>query len=197
MKPEKRPVHWEGAIERDYFFLLEIDPDVISYHEQPLKIEYVLEGKKHRYTPDLLVERRDRRQLVEVTLRRKVAKREAEFRTIAAVCARHGYEFVVVTEEQIRLQPRLNNVKLLWRYSRTSITPQHQIACQEYFSGRGEATFADLMTFFATKGIGKQVAYGLLYHGLLDFDVMSPLTPESLVRLPKSQPAVTGVIANG
>jgi hypothetical protein len=197
LKPEKRSVHWEGPLERDFIFLLEIDPEVASYREQPLKIEYAMEGKKHVYTPDFLVERKGKKQLAEVTLRRKVKERDAAFRIISTVCARNGYEFVVVTEDEIRLQPRLNNVKLLWRYSRTSITPQHQIACQEYFSGSGEATLADLMASFATKGIGKQLVYGLLYHGLLDFDLMKPITPESLVRLPKSQLAATRVITNG
>ena len=46
-----RMVWWESQIERDYLYLLEIDPDVVSYEEQPLKIRYYLDGEPHLYTP--------------------------------------------------------------------------------------------------------------------------------------------------
>jgi len=172
---------------------MEIDTEVTSYREQPLKIEYVMEGKKHLYTPDFLVERKGKKQLIEVTLRKKVRERDVAFRIISAICARHGYEFVAVTEEEIRVQPRLNNIKLLWRYSRTPITPQHHIACQEYLRKRGESTLDEIMDFFMSCRAGKQVVYGLIYHGALDIDLMKLISPDSIVRLPRSRSSVTEV----
>lgn len=53
-------IHWESSLERDYFFILEFDQQVIEYYEQPLKIEYIFENKKRTYTPDILVKRADR-----------------------------------------------------------------------------------------------------------------------------------------
>ena len=38
-------VWWESQIERDYFYLLEFDSDVIIYWAQPLKIRYYLDGR--------------------------------------------------------------------------------------------------------------------------------------------------------
>ena len=184
LKPKKRSVHWESPLERDFLFLLEIDRDVISYREQPLKIKYVLDGKEHLYTPDYLVERVNKKQLIEVKPKEKVQKYELIFRTVSSICERNGYEFVVVTEEQIRVQPRLNNIKFLWRYSRTQITPQHQIACYEFFKNKKETTLDKVMDFFATTGIGKQVVYGLLYQGILEFDLNKRIDSGMAVRFP-------------
>lgn len=54
-------------MEHDYHRLLEFDSGVRSFWEQPFRIEYVLDGETHPYTPDVLVERTDgRRQVFEV-----------------------------------------------------------------------------------------------------------------------------------
>lgn len=50
---------FESILERDFFMLLEFDKNVISYEEQPLKINYKLKAKDTRYTPDVLVKYKD------------------------------------------------------------------------------------------------------------------------------------------
>jgi hypothetical protein len=35
-----RVIWWESQLERDYIYLLEIDPEVLSYSEQPFTISY-------------------------------------------------------------------------------------------------------------------------------------------------------------
>jgi hypothetical protein len=186
LKPKKRCVHWESMLERDFYYLLEIDHDVISYREQPLKIEYFLDGKKHRYTPDLLVERAMRKQIVEVKPKKKVQKYDSLFRIASRICQENGYEFLVVTDEEIRAQPKLDNIKLLWRYSRTHICPQHQIACHEFFGMRNEASLREVLEFFASGGISQQVVYGLLYWGILEINLMIPIDVNSTVSLPRT-----------
>ena len=44
---------YESLLERDKMYLLDFDPLVTFWREQPLKIRYVLNGKTHFYTPDL------------------------------------------------------------------------------------------------------------------------------------------------
>lgn len=50
---------FESILERDFFMLLEFDRDVVSYEEQPLKINYKLKARNTRYTPDVLVTYQD------------------------------------------------------------------------------------------------------------------------------------------
>ena len=46
-------VHCEGPNERDYTYLLEYDPIVVSYEEQPCTVAYIFEQKRRLYTPDI------------------------------------------------------------------------------------------------------------------------------------------------
>jgi hypothetical protein len=185
LKPTKRSVHWNSPLERDLFFILELDSDVKLFREQPCTIEYFLDGKKHRYTPDLLVVRSNRSQIIEVKPKSKVKKYDQLFRMVALICREHGYEFVVATDVEIRQQPRLNNLKLLWRYSRIIIYPQHQIACQNFFRMKHKATLGELFEFFAKIGVGRQVVYALLCRGIVECDLSRQrIDSNCVVRLP-------------
>ena len=57
-------IYWESQLERDAIMLMEVDPLVLAYYEQPFILEYRHEGEIHNYTPDLLVEFDDRKQLI-------------------------------------------------------------------------------------------------------------------------------------
>lgn len=59
-KNENRLIQFESSLERDYVYLLEFDPEVYCYLEQPLKIKYVSpQNKRKTYVPDFLVRYRD------------------------------------------------------------------------------------------------------------------------------------------
>lgn len=183
----ERLVCWESQIERDYIYLLEFDPAVASYAEQPLRISYHLDGKERRYTPDFLVKRADKNLIVEVKREEAAKKEEMQqlFRVVSAICAHDHYEFVVVTDTMIRVQPRLDNIKLLTRYQRIPIhDPQYQIICNELFSKSSEVCLSEVMQFFASRNIGKQVVFSLLYWGVLAVDLTQLITAESVVSFP-------------
>lgn len=179
-------VWYESLLERDYLYLLEFDPDVVSFQEQPGRIYYTRDGKKRRYTPDLLVQRRNEIHIVEVKPKKKLVDEKFVylFRIARHVCRREGYKFKVATEELIRLQPRLNNIKLLYKYARTPIHPQHQISCYEFFVGKQAASLGELMQFFASRNIGPQVVYALIYWGMVAINLMEPVSAESVIHLP-------------
>ena len=52
---KNKQLAFESILERDVFMLLEFDKNVVSYEEQPLKINYQLKARNTRYTPDVLV----------------------------------------------------------------------------------------------------------------------------------------------
>lgn len=55
---------FESILERDFFMLLEFERAVVSFEEQPLKINYQLKTKNTRYTPDVLVTYKDGSQKI-------------------------------------------------------------------------------------------------------------------------------------
>ena len=50
---------WESQIEGDFLVKLDLDPDVIDIEVQPFTITYHDESRRRKYTPDMLVTRRD------------------------------------------------------------------------------------------------------------------------------------------
>lgn len=184
-----RTIWWESQIERDYIYLLEFDHEVLSYHEQPLRIRYTRDGKEHHYTPDFLVEYADVKHLVEVKPAREVTKdsHQSLFRAVAPLCRQAGYRFVVVTDEMIRVPPRLENIKLLWRYARTPLTLQHYIICQQLMCHSPHASFGDLIRDFAARGIALPAVYALLYRGVLTINLMQTLDSDTVVTFRDAQ----------
>lgn len=50
---------FDSILERECFYYLEFDDEVISYEEQPFTMYYELNGSRTRYTPDILVTYKD------------------------------------------------------------------------------------------------------------------------------------------
>jgi hypothetical protein len=179
-------VWWESQIERDFIYLLECDSDVITYREQPLRIHYFLDGKRRIYTPDFLVERMSKRQIVEVKPETETIKPEflALVRSVTPICHKAGYTFTVATDRMIRAQPRLNNIKLFWRYSHTQLEPQHFVYCHEMMKGKECVSLSTAFKFFEAKGTTPAVVYALLYYGALRIDLMQFLNTNTPISLP-------------
>src|SRR5215467_695338 len=93
-----RVVWWESQIERDYIYLLEIDPDVLAYKEQPFRVKLELFGSLRSYVPDFLVVRKSRKQIVEVKPVEKVTTEENSllFPVMRQIAAERRYEYMVV-----------------------------------------------------------------------------------------------------
>jgi hypothetical protein len=188
-----RTVCWQTLLERDFIYLLEFDPNVLSYKERPFSINNASVNLRQDYVPGFLVERPNKKQVIEVRVEEQAKENTELYRSIASVCCREGYEFLVVTESKIRVQPLLDNIKLLWRYAITTLSPQHQILCLGFMNGRLNTTFRDAVRFFESENAPKQVVYALIYWGLLSIDLMKPINADTLVYLPKAATMVRKV----
>lgn len=179
-------IGYESLLERDYLYLLEFDGDALDFQTRPCTIRYVENNRRSCFVPAFGVVRRHKRQLVEVTSARHATdeRSQTRYRNAAQLCEREGYEFVVATDERIRLQPRFDNIKLLIRYQRMPIRPQDRILCHELFGARPEATLGEVFNYFAARGVDKPVVYALARWGFLDIDLDCPVGTESIVRAP-------------
>jgi hypothetical protein len=119
-----RMIAFESLLERDFIYLLEYEPDVEWFEEQPLKIEYLYEAKHLHYTPDFhLLGCGGRHELVECKPERFIETEEncRKFAVAQEWCERKGWGFRVVTDQDVRRGFRLQNVKLLARYARQKV----------------------------------------------------------------------------
>jgi hypothetical protein len=121
----KRMVAFESLIERDYLYLLDYEPQVERFEEQPLTVEYQHDGKVLHYTPDFHLVETGRDVLVECKPLAFVDKDENQRKFVAARawCANRGWTFRIVTDQDVRAGFRLENVKLLTRYARHIVEP--------------------------------------------------------------------------
>ncbi len=178
-------IWWESQLERDYVYLLEIDPDVLSYQGQPFTITYSNLDKRRKYTPDFLVSRKGLSQIIEVKPDNKVKELQntRRFQQAASFCKAYNLEFVVVTEKTIRVQPRLDNIKLLYRYARVSLSWHNYIDCLAYFRCVETKSLLEAELDLEAKGITHNHLLRLLWSGFLITDLMKPITPQSLIQL--------------
>lgn len=129
---------FESTLERDFLLLLDFDPDVEFYEEQPLKITYHDEtGQRRTYTPDVLVRYRtecvkvgrSKPHLCEVQyrddLRQHWTEYHPKFRAAQRYARQQGWRFRLVTERHVRT-PYLDNVKFLGSYRVMHVDDAHQ-----------------------------------------------------------------------
>lgn len=118
-----RMIAFESLLERDFIYLLEYDPSIEWFEEQPLSIEYIQESKRLQYTPDFHLLEHGQHVLVECKPKRFVETEENRYKFAAARawCGECDWEFRVITDQQIRSGFRLQNVKLLAQYARQKV----------------------------------------------------------------------------
>ena len=178
----------EGGIERNYSYLLNYDPNVKSYEEQPFRIYYVFEQKERFYTPDFAVYWHHRLpSLVECKPASKLNDPENLRKWTAARlwCKQHNYTFQLVTDVALRdCDQLLANIKLMAGHAHQSITPQ----AKEYllkivqFEKR-PLSMAELVekTPLLDPRITRSYILLLLYTGELYTDLTKPLNVKTTI----------------
>lgn len=183
-----RMIQFESLVELDYIYLLDYDPDVEQFEEQPITIEYRCGAKTLRYTPDFLVVRQAHRKLVECKPDEFVNTEENQrkFRAAESWCAEKGWAFCVVTATQIRSGHRLRNVKFLTRFARFRPDVIVRARIYDYLMGTAlpttvlalaqEASSRDVVAGIAT-------VFHIVFHHELTVELdQAPVTETSFVR---------------
>ncbi len=152
---------FESTLERDFLLLLDFDPDVAFYEEQPVKITYHdANGRRRTYTPDILVryranhlEARPAKPLLcEVKyrddLRQHWTDYRPKFRAAQRYARQQGWRFRLVTERHVRT-PYLDNVKFLGPYRAIPVHDVHQTRLLHTLLALGETDPASLLAMMS------------------------------------------------
>lgn len=173
--------YWESHIEHDAFKLLDADPTVREFREQPGLIDFAFAGGRQRHYPDLLVEYHSGRlAFIEVKSDEEADSLEVQerTRTLQPLLERHGYEYQLMRASEIRTGYRLINSEFLLRYGRHPVPPLHQ----ELFRQAFEDNAALPWSFITSDRFGSMAlpdACHLILTGWLNFDWDSELGPET------------------
>ena len=174
-------VHWESMLERDAIFHFEYNPLLVGYQEQPsIEIYYDKEGAQHRYFPDFRLDFQDGRELyVEVKPARVLATKlvREKLQAVAKRFEEKGRHFRVMTEEDIRREPLLSNLKQVHESSKLAAQEVPDAQLIGMLSGGPYWELANLVRQF--KGIQKVLRLVCSNH--LRIDLEKPLTDDSEV----------------
>jgi hypothetical protein len=192
-------IGFESLLEKEYMLLLDFDPTVEKYVEQPVTLP--VPGKSRRYTPDLLVTFRENStghrppaQLIEIKttadLARKAEDLAPKFAVAEQYAADRGWIFLKKTELDIRTQ-RLANLKFLRRYRSLSPPPEEVANVIERLAALGGAaqlqTLLDLLgSTLEEQAQWTPVLWHLIVSGQILFDMNTESLPSNIeIWLPK------------
>lgn len=173
-----RMMHWESSNELNAFRLLDCDPNITSFSEQPCQIVYVMDGVERNHYPDIMVTTSGGKQLWEVIPRSNALEPELLARAafLSRVLPRWGYEYRTVLAEDLARQPRLSNANLLLRLGQRAFSD-----CEWEDVRRTMAEQGSLVWSEACAGIGgpkgREILCSLVLRGVLAIDMNVPISP--------------------
>ncbi len=181
-----KAVPYIGILCRELLYFLEFDTEVLRYESQPFAINsWTDKGKAVQYWPDYIIERTTGMELVKCVPARYVATPsfQQEHQVMQQWADTHEYDFLLVTDVELRRGYRLANLQLLWRYARVSIPPQLVTKCHAYLGQAfDQRTFGELAQHLdPTPGYRTQLPYiyALAFRHILETDIDQQLSLSS------------------
>lgn len=177
-----RAMHYESANERNAFKLLDASPEVISYLEQPCVIKYVIDGVDHLHFPDILVIYPTHRELWEVKTEEDAKNSDVAKRTalIAKELPFLGFQYKMVMAEDLKKNPRLNNVTHLLRYGRACVTMQEREQIRQIFKKNHFQAWGNFQ-FGSAGAIHRKAICRLILEGFVTVNLNLPLESSTVL----------------
>ena len=170
-------MQWESIHELNAFRLLEVNPEVKTFQEQPCVIHYVLDGISYRHYPDILVQTQTAREIWEIKPIEEANKPEVISRTkfLEAALPDHGYQYRVLLGEDLGRKIRLDNIKALLDCNRLTIAPLVREKIRQIFSTVSTLTIGTLQECLQGE-ISQKEIYRLIIEGDLFCNMETPFS---------------------
>ena len=177
----QRMMQWESIHEGNAMRILDANPSVISFNEQPCEIIYILNGEERRHYPDLLVIEADHKELWEVKTAKDAAQPDIAERTafLTEALPFYGYSYRVVIAESLASQPQLNNIKRLNKLGRQALTFIQQETLRRLFN---EQPVMDWGVFENQSPVTLRQISRLILEGKLSVDLTQPIHAATQIR---------------
>ncbi|WP_354136640.1 hypothetical protein [Bradyrhizobium sp. LB11.1] len=128
-------VDGESLLELDALVIIDNDGGFRDVIAQPFQLTLDVAGRIRRWTPDFLIVKDGRDLLVEVKCLSwlyhrdpaKAALARSRVNAIESACARRDCDFMLLTEDEIRVEPRLYNASICHRHNAPHLVPRELI----------------------------------------------------------------------
>lgn len=177
-----RMLQWESHNELNALRLLDANPAVLEFFDQPCVIHYQLGGKEHRHYPDTLVKTATTKYLWEVKTTANARRTEVLERTelLTAKLPAQGYQYAVVLAEDLAREPRMRQTRILLKNGRTPLTFEQKEHARLLFSETSSLLWRHLLEGLY-KPFTLQQACRLILEGALHVNLDAPFGATTLV----------------
>tara|TARA_R110002095_G_scaffold55764_4_gene48022 strand:- start:812 stop:1549 length:738 start_codon:yes stop_codon:yes gene_type:complete len=140
-----RMLEWESHNELNAFVLLDASPSITSFGEQPMEIEYCINGAVGKHIPDVLVAKNGALQVWEIKPEREAKKDDVRIRTdfLTEYLPKIGYSYHVVTGEELSNKLRLHNARTILKFGRDPIDGTSREILRVYFLSNDSISWLD------------------------------------------------------
>jgi hypothetical protein len=178
-----RMMQHESRHELHAFMLLDANPDVLSFFEQPCIIHYMLDGIMHKHFPDILVEFTSGKELWEVKEWADAVDPVVSRRTemLTAELPAWGFTYRVVLADDLAKQPRLANINKLLLFGNRPVPIIEREQIRQAFLSEGSIPWCSFME--AESLDARYYASRLILEGMLMVNLEDQLTDHSLIYL--------------
>ncbi|MEC1718905.1 TnsA endonuclease N-terminal domain-containing protein [Schinkia azotoformans] len=176
-------VAWESLLERDFIKVLDFDPLIEKIQSQPVKIEYRYKGKLHNYYPDFLAVTKEKYKILyEVKPDDKIddEQNKVKFEVGKIYCAKKGWNFNVVSEEDIRKGYFIQNLDLIRKVDERSTKASIIIEIYNFMQESGKCKIGDLRNNCSNIPSAEFEAniYYMIYNHYFEIDLINELLSE-------------------
>lgn len=175
-----RMLQWESPHELNAFRILDADPDVRTFREQPCVIRYALAGESRIHYPDVLVKSGSRLELWEIKPAAEAVKPDVAERTrvLAEALPELGYAYRLQTAEDLAREPRLSNALALLKFGRAPVPALAREQLRRMTEASGGIPWEAVVS--GALGLDmRAAACRLALEGVLSFDHEQPLVGDS------------------
>lgn len=187
----KSNISYESLLERDFYLLLEFDPNVKTYEEQPFTIKYKRNNNTYKYTPDTLVHYYDTSlpTVYEVKMSNMIKEGkvffEEKLNRIEEYVNNNDMDFKLFTELEID-QIYLENALFLYRY-RDLQNKQMFIKVNQSLNDLNSISVKQLLNKIHSNKF-KQAEYlpyiwALVFQNKLHIDMNKKITNSSIIKV--------------
>jgi len=179
----KRMIAWESQLEQKACYHFEFSPAVVSFREQPLTLSFPTQKGLSKYTPDFeLTLHNGEICYVEVKPSSKLRSSQVMERLQLAhrFLAEKGYNFLVLTDEELNFPNRIRNFAILRPYLRFEIPVQILEQAKAWMSYTCDPTLEAISGFLGLQS----TAFALLAQLYIGFDFDKPLCSTSSLFTP-------------
>jgi len=191
-----RMMQWESHNELNAFRLLDADPTVKAFFEQPVRIRYALGGEEHFHIPDILVVREQGKFIWEVKPQRYSDTPDVQDRTafLTQTLPNHGYQYQVVLAEDLAKKSRIEAVCQALRFGRFDVPAiEHERIRTTFQNAVAPVTWdAVLDGLFGARG--KNYVCRLMLEGFFQWEASTPMTRETVLEI-RQHPMQTSNVA--